>query len=329
MRDIVCGIMVWSFFMTCVSCLCAIRLGRYRRQMSHMLGELSVLQQEDTNYRLSSCCRVGRTQEVIALINEIVEKYRDEMAVLRRENCAYRQSITSISHDIRTPLTSAKGYLQMLSGDLPSDAAGMERHREYISTVERRVDDVTDLLNQLFEYARVEAGEMDFHMERVNITNLFLETISMFYDDFALKDCAPAVEVPQTPYFVLADRSALARIFENLIKNALVHGTGDFSFSLKKVSLKPDTKSGMKSNADSDESEVCLCVSNRTESIRQGDLAQIFDRFYTTDTSRTRKATGLGLAIVKQFAEHMDAEVTASLKGDIFSICITFLPIVP
>lgn len=320
MRDIFCVVMVGSLIMTCVSFLSTIRLGRYRRQVRHMLEELSMLQQEDTNYRLSSCCHVGRTQEVIALINEIVEKYRSEMAVLRRENHAYRQSITSISHDIRTPLTSAKGYLQMLSREMPSDAAGMERHREYISTVERRVDDVTDLLNQLFEYARVEAGEMDFHVERVNITNLFLETISMFYDDFAQKDCEPTVEVPQTPYFVLADRSALARIVENLIKNAIVHGTGDFSFSLKKILLKSDTKS----DANTDESAVCLCVSNRTKSIGQSDLDRIFDRFYTTDTSRTRKATGLGLAIVKQFAERMNAEVAAALEGGIFSIQITF-----
>lgn len=312
MQEIVWAVIVWSLIMTCVSFLCAIWLGRYRRQVQHMLEELSMLQQEDTNYRLSSCCRVGRTQEVVVSINEILEKYRDEMAVLRRENRAYRQSITSISHDIRTPLTSAKGYLQMMSKELSPDAADIKRHREYIATVERRVDDVADLLNQLFEYARVEAGELDFQMERVNITNLLLEIISMFYDDFAQKDCEPAVEVPKTPCYVHADRNALARIIENLIKNALVHGTGDYLFSLKRL------------NGKTEDSAVCLCVSNRTKSIGQSDLDRIFDRFYTTDTSRTRRTTGLGLAIVKQFAERMGAEVAASLEDDIFSIQVRF-----
>lgn len=155
---------------------------------------------------------MGETEEVIRLFNEILEKYRRETAELKRENRTYRESITSISHDIRTPLTSAKGYLQMLSGeDVPR-----EKQQEYRKTVENRVDDVTGMLNQLFEYARVEAGELEFTMER------------------------------------------------------------------------------------------------------------IFERFYTTDTSRTRKTTGLGLAIVKQFVTRMEGEVQAALTDGIFTVEIVF-----
>ncbi len=307
MQNIICGGAALSIFMTCVSVFLAVRLGRYRRQTRHMIEELSMLRQEDTNYRLSSCCRAGRTQEVIALFNEVAEKYRSEMAVLRRENQAYRESITSISHDIRTPLTSAKGYLQILSKDTLSGAAATEKHREYIAIVGQRVDDVADLLNQLFEYARVEAGEMEFTMERLNIASLLLDTLSLFYDDFVAKDCEPKVDVSQIPCYVLADRHAIVRMIENLVKNALVHGTGEYEFCLK-----------------NQEGHVYLRVSNRTESIEQKDLDRIFERFYTTDTSRTHKATGLGLAIVKQFAEHMNGEVAASLEEGIFSIEIVF-----
>lgn len=307
MQDILYWPIALSIFMTCVSVFLTVRLGRYRHQTGHMIEELTMLRQEDTNYRLSSCCRAGRTQEVIALFNEIVEKYRGEMILLKRENRTYRESITSISHDIRTPLTSAKGYLQMLSRDALSDAAAVRKHREYLAAVERRVDDVTDLLNQLFEYARVEADEMEFDMERINLTNLFMDTVSMFYDDFLDKDCEPVIDVPQTPCYVFADRNALVRMIENLIKNALVHGTGEYYFSLR-----------------AHDEQVCLRVSNRTDSIEQRDLDRIFDRFYTTDTSRTHRTTGLGLAIVKQFAEHMNGEVEASLEEGIFTITIAF-----
>lgn len=279
------------------------RVIRYRSQIKHMKEELSMLRQEDTNYRLSSYCRIGETEEIIRLFNEILEKYRRETAELKRENRTYRESITSISHDIRTPLTSAKGYLQMLSGeDVPK-----EKQQEYRKTVENRVDDVTGMLNQLFEYARVEAGELEFTLERINMTNLFADTISMFYEDFLKKDCEPEIEISEAPCYVKADRQALRRVMENLIKNALVHGTGDYRFSLKKQGDK-----------------VRLAVSNRTDSIEPKDMERIFERFYTTDTSRTRKTTGLGLAIVKQFVTRMEGEVQAALTDGIFTVEIVF-----
>ena len=144
-------------------------------------------------------------------------------------------------------------------------------------------------------------------MEKLNIVNIFVDTISMFYDDFSDKGFEPVIDVPPAPLYVLADRQALVRIFENLIKNALVHGTGDYQFCLK---MRDD--------------RVCLSVSNRTDSIEQKDIGRIFDRFYTTDTSRTRKTTGLGLAIVKQFAEHMNGTVAASLEKGKFTVEISF-----
>lgn len=289
--------------LTLVSFLLAVRLALYRRQAGHIAEELFMLDREDTGYRLSSYCRVGRTEEIITHFNKIMEKYRTELVALRRENRTYRESITSISHDIRTPLTSAKGYLQMLS----KDTVSAEKRQEYIRTVERRVDDVADMLNQLFAYARVEAGELEFEMERLNPANLFADTLSMFYDDFAQKGCEPKVEIAAEACCILADRHAFVRIIENLIKNALVHGTGEYAFCLKRKDGK-----------------VCLSASNRTDSIEDGDMERIFERFYTTDVSRTRKTTGLGLAIVKQFTEHMDGTVSASLEKDRFTVEISF-----
>lgn len=307
MQELFGVVVVWSVLMTGVSFFCLIRLGRYRRQIRHMVEELSMMQQEDTDHRLSSCCRAGRMQEVILLLNQIVGRYRSERVLLRRENRAYRESITSISHDIRTPLTSAKGYLQMLSEGTLSDPASVNKCREYIASVERRVDDVTDLLNQLFEYTRIEAGSMAFSMERINLTNLFADTVSMFYDDFVKKGCEPEIMLTETPCLILADGHAMSRIIENLIKNALVHGVGDYRFSLRRQG-----------------DMAYLSVSNRTSSIEQRDMDRIFDRFYTTDTSRTKKTTGLGLAIVKQFAERMGQTVSASLDNGIFSVEIMF-----
>lgn len=275
------------------------RLWCYRKQISHMREELDLLEKEDTNKLLSSFCAVGETEEIIRAVNRLLLRYRQEENRIKNENRIYRESITSISHDIRTPLTSAKGYLQMLrKEELPE-----EKKFHYLRTVEQRLDNLTNMLNQLFEYARIEAGEMNFEPEVFNAGNVFAETISLFYEDFVKKDCEPEVFITQKPCKVEADKQAFVRIVENLLKNALVHGSGEYRLSLTM------------------ENEQCIIrISNLTDSVEPWDIDKIFDRFYTTDQSRTKKTTGLGLAIVKRFATKMGGDAKAYLEGNRFTI---------
>lgn len=289
------------FLLLAVVLLLAFRLWCYCKQTKHISEELSIIAEEDTNYRLSSYCAIGKTEEIIQKANDIIAKYREEEIKLRKENTAYRESITSISHDIRTPLTSAKGYIQMMQGSEVSQ----EKKTEYAAIVEQRLDDVKDMLNQLFEYARIEAGEMVWESEKLNAGNLFAETLSMFYSDFVERDCEPEVKMTELPCYIQGDRHAFVRIVENLIKNALVHGKGGYRMSLQ-----------------SEGGRAVLRVSNRTDSIEEKEIERIFDRFYTTDQSRSRKTTGLGLAIVKKFAEQMGGTAEASLERERFTVTV-------
>ncbi len=275
------------------------RLWCYRTQMRHMLDELYFLENNDTNSLLTSRIAVGSTQAVILAVNHLLTRYRENERRLLRENKIYRESITSISHDIRTPLTSAKGYLQMLQRQNVSE----EKKAQFLSTVERRLDHLNNMLNQLFEYARIEAGELALEPEELNVGNLFAETISLFYNDFVHKGFVPEIDIAKKPCKIYADRNALVRIMENLIRNALVHGIGGFWFSVRVT-----------------EQQAVIGVSNLTDSIESYELDSIFDRFYTTDHSRSRRTTGLGLAIVKQFAQQMGGSVQATLEEGRFTV---------
>ena len=275
------------------------RLWCYEKQISHMKKELEFIEKEDTNHNMSSFCAVGKTQEVIGHFNRLLSSYKQNEKELKRENRIYRESITSISHDIRTPLTSAKGYLQMLQTDKVSD----EKKTEYLKIVELRLDNLTDMLNQMFEYARIEAGEMHMEPEVFNAGNVFAETVSMFYEDFLAKKCEPEVTITEKPCKMKADRQAFIRIIENMLKNALVHGIGDYKLGL----MVEDDK-------------CVISCSNLTNSVENSDLDKIFDRFYTTDLSRSKKTTGLGLAIVKKFAVEMGGSAEAFLENERFTL---------
>lgn len=279
------------------------RLCCYRKQIRHLRRELEMIEKTGTGLGLTSVCGIGETEEVICAVNRILEKNRETQELLRRENRSYRESIAGISHDIRTPLTSAKGYMQMIRSEKVTD----EKRKDYAGIVERRLDDLTGLLDQLFLYTRIESGELSLEIERLNANNLFAETLSLFYEDFLEKGCEPEVFLEQEPCYIRADRQAFVRIIENLIRNALVHGTGGYAFSLR--------RSGQ---------NIVLSVSNRTDSIEEGDIGRIFERFYTTDVSRSRRTTGLGLAIVKKFAEQMGGEAAARLADGLFTIEVRF-----
>lgn len=276
-----------------------VRLLLYKKQVRHMLKELELAKSSDTNAIFTSAVKIGQTQQVIDALNCVLEKYRRKTKRLLRENQSYRESIASISHDIRTPLTSAKGYMQMIQ----KDGLSMEKKMQYAKTVERRLADLSDMLEQLFLYARMEAGELTLHPQLINACGLFADTISMFYEDFCKKNCEPSIELPSLPCWLFVDRQAFIRVIENLVKNALAHGNGNYRMSLRKEGKT-----------------AVLCVSNETDSIAQSDICHIFDRFYTTDRSTSRKTTGLGLSIVKGLAGQMGGEVDARLEGKVFSI---------
>lgn len=280
------------------------RLWCYRKQVRHMREELEELERNrDTNRLLSSALPVGETGEVIAAMNRILERERHAREHLERENHSYRESITSISHDIRTPLTSAKGYVQMLG----EEGLGEEKQKAYRQIVERRLADLSGMLDQLFLYARLEAGEAEYVWETLQAGNLFAETLSLFYEEFTGRGQEPEIRMPTGTVYIRADRQAFVRILENLVKNALVHGNGGYCFALEQEGEK-----------------VRISVENHTDSICQEELGQIFDRFYTTDTSRSRRTTGLGLAIVKGLTQQMGGEVSATLSQGVFRIEVCF-----
>ena len=144
---------------------------------------------------------------------------------------------------------------------------------------------VRKLLDQLFEFARIEADELVLAEEAVNLGNVLRDTLALFYNDFCSQDSEPEIQIPDDPFVVTGDTDAFKRIFSNILSNALTHGEGHFS-------IKAVLTDGA----------VNITFENRTHSITPDDLPCIFDRFYTTDVSRSRKTTGLGLSIAKRLA---------------------------
>ena len=218
----------------------------YQRKLVRKIKkQIDFLTDRDTQTEIMVEKTDGPIQDLAASINHLLEKYRGMRQEIERSDALFRDTITSLSHDLRTPLATANGYIQLLQEQ-----------------------------------------------------------------DFEQKKCVPNIVIPNSPAIIWGDPDALARIFSNVVYNALVHGEGNYQIT-----------------AALEEAQTVITVKNASSSIQQEDIPHLFDRFYTTDQSRTKKTTGLGLAIAQRLVTRMGGQISASLQNGIFAIQIVF-PIV-
>lgn len=297
--------MLWIIvgILTIIIIILATYLYGYKKQLKQIVNQMQFIEEKETNYKLISFMNAKEISELVILMNGVIDKYRNATINTIRVNQNFRESITSISHDIRTPLTSLRGYIQLMRKETEIS----EKQERYIQIMESRFDAVQRMLNQLFEYARIENGEITLKMEKINLGNVLCDVLSNFFDEFTKRNEEPMVSICEESIYINGDKNAVFRVIENILSNALRHGTGGYEVEL----LKKDK-------------DCILHISNRTNSIEETDVERIFERFYTTDKSRTKKGTGLGLAIAKKFTEQMGGSIGASLEEDRFKITIRF-----
>lgn len=231
-----------------------------------------------------------------------MEKYRETGQQIKKNNDVFRDTITSLSHDLRTPLATANGYVQLLMEQELSP-----EQKEYVEIAQERISAVKVLLDQLFEFARIEANELKLTQQRTDINSCLRDVLAMYYNDFEQKNSTPDVHIPDTPFIVWADKEAICRVFSNIIYNALIHGDSEYKITSARI-----------------EKTYQVIVSNRSETICEEDIPYLFERFYTTDQSRSKKTTGLGLAIAKKLTAKMGGRISAKLNEKNFEIQIVF-----
>ncbi|MEG2194634.1 MAG: HAMP domain-containing sensor histidine kinase [Terrisporobacter sp.] len=210
-----------------------------------------------------------------------------------------KDMISNISHDLRTPLTSIIGYIQMLNTRKNRDSKDLE----YLKKVEKRAKDLQVMLEDFFMLSVIDNSNYDMELEGVNINEVVFKTVISFYEQLEEKGVEPKIELEED-LEVLGDISAITRVVENLMINVIKHSNGEFSIKLKK-----------------DKSKVKLIFMNYVTEEVNTDM--IFSKFYKgNDRSRSGKNTGLGLSIVKTLMEMMNGKVSAKCeKGKLFITC--------
>jgi signal transduction histidine kinase len=280
--------------------LISIQYLRLKKDIKRLNRTLVTIGSTETNMRLTTQTFDKDITQLADSVNRVLNQQQSIVIDGRRMNREFRQGITNVSHDLRTPLTSSIGYVQMLkSGNVPED-----KRQAYLTTIESRLKSLRDLINELFYYTKVVEGKADFHYEEVDIAVVLQNTALSFYDDFVQKGFEVNINLPESPFKAIVDAPSIERVFQNLIKNVLAHGEQYFELSTQPTEKK-------------------IMFRNKISHPEHLDLERLFDRFYTTDSSRSSKRTGLGMAITKELMLQMGGEIEAEITGSIFSVILT------
>jgi len=278
-------------------CLSAIYM-RKREVRKLNLALLAILE-TDTNSRLTTATADGDIAQFVATVNILLERDRQRTFEAARAEANLKRAVTNISHDLRTPLTAAKGYLQMLE----SPALDEETRAKYLQIVQERLATQTTLMDSLFEFAQVLEGREMPTAEDVNLCNIVRDVLSANYVQLEERGFEVDVDMPDSDIICKGNKDAAERILQNLVRNVYVHGKEYLRIAVADGAIE---------------------IANKVENIHEVDTSQLFDRFYTADAARTNKSTGLGLAIVKELATQMGWGVSAKVVGEllVFKILI-------
>jgi signal transduction histidine kinase len=274
----------------------------FRRQVGGLVRQLRFIKENETRLRLTSSNDYKELKQLIEEVNSLVNSVETKKSALCQKENEISETITSLSHDIRTPLTSLDGYFQLLSSD---DVSAGDKKR-YIGIIKNRIDALNNILDELFTFAKLNDEGFTLETERINLTEIVTVAAFSFYEDFKNIGAEPVIDIPEKPMYINGNSEALMRVFQNIMKNALTHGT--------------DIKITLTEN----EGKAIYSCENSFDKTVEIDTEHIFDRFYKADKSRNEKGTGLGLSIAKGLCEKMKGEISAKAENESFSITVEF-----
>ena len=235
----------------------------------------------------------------------LADKLNMQLRILRRERHRFQQgdrrlkeTITNLSHDIRTPLTAICGYLDLMEREEKS-----ENMSRYLQIIRNRSEILRDLTEELYHYAMVTSWNGDdLTQEDVVLNHVLEECISGCYIQLTERHIVPEIQIPEQEIHRQLNRNALSRIYENVIRNAAKYSDGDLRISLS------ETGEAVFANHASDLTEV--------------QIERLFERFYTVEDARN--STGLGLAVVKTLTEQLGGEIQIQYQNGVIQIQICF-----
>lgn len=295
------SVLAVAFPVICFVVSFSVRVNRRVRYVEYLSQEIQKIREEG----------FGRSMELqgddeitllCAVINEMSVQLREKEEREKRQQQSKNELITNVSHDLRSPLTSIIGYVELLKETGPEDR---QRFDEYIEVVERRLTGLNGLINELFEYTKLNSADRFSDMEKMDVLELLRHILYEYKILMEAEGLTLSWQMGAKSYATYINTQQMVRVFQNLLDNARRYAN----------------RSAPVTVTAQDTDRLHICITNRLTDAHGIEPDRIFERFYCGDRARsTPQSSGLGLAIVKRIMELHGGEVNASLQGQELSI---------
>jgi len=280
--------MVYALLAAVIAAL-VIKIVNLKRTARTVVRQLSERLSEDTNGVIFVNTHDRDMRRLASDLNEQLRKLRMEHNRYVCGDAELKAAITNISHDLRTPLTAICGYLEVMKKEEKS-----EKLENYLDIISGRTELMKQLTEELFRYSVILSSDEDMETEELSVNQVLEDCIMGYYAALTEKGITPEIELTEEKVTRNVNRSALERVFNNLMNNALKYSDGDLF-----ISLSPEGE---------------IVFSNTAKGMTRVQVERLFDRFYTVQAARN--STGLGLSIARNFIDRMNGTISAELAGE-------------
>lgn len=251
--------------------------------------KLSEIIDADSDERIMLFTENKELMELAAQVNRLLENNLKVRADKRRSEMASKRMLSNISHDMKTPMTVVLGYLEIMR-------ANGEAAPEMLAKAEQKAQSVMELINRFFTLAKIEAGDMDMELSRVDICEICRESVLDFYGILSKAEFQVEIGLPETAVYIQGNREALQRILFNLISNVARYGSDGKYLGIFLRTCK---------------NHVYVDVVDKGKGIDKAFAESVFDRLFMLDDSRSSRVqgNGLGLTIAKNLARQLGGEI--------------------
>lgn len=280
----------------------SVKYSLYRRQIKDICRQMDFMKREKTNKRIQTDLCNKELLELAGQVNGMADRQEEESISIRKKERELKEALTNISHDIRTPLTSLKGFFELYT-----EEEDRERKEYYRKVIRERMEDLTVLLEELFTYTKLQNETYELVLERQDFTKLVLDSLFSFYEQWKEKGIRPNLQVEESSAMVLCNDLGVKRILSNVLRNALVHGDGTIEIVYQICS----------------EGILFQCYNGCGEG-EEVEVERVFERFYKGDSARGESSSGLGLSIARELTLGMEGTMEARMEKGKFLVEIRF-----